>query len=190
MVTIYDRRRFFDAVRPSLFQGRLGATQVAGLEALLGAAPFDLHVKHLAYALATAKWETANTMQPIEEFEKGAGRSYGASDPRTGKIYYGRGYVQLTWKTNYQLAKDKLGIDFVSHPELALDPSLAATIMFRGMAEGWFTGKRFSHYFTPTRTDAVNARRIINGTDKAAEIAALYRLFLDALLGAEVKLAA
>ena len=181
----YDRIAFFDAVRGSLFGGRLSPTQVAGLEAILSAAPADLHVKHLAYALATAKWETAHTMRPIEEYGKGSGRPYGKPDPVTGKAYYGRGYVQLTWKTNYQKAKDELGPDFVNHPELALDPKLAARILFRGMAEGWFTGRKLSDYFTPTRSDPVDARRIVNGTDKAAEIAKLYRPFLDALLAAE-----
>lgn len=186
MATIYDRKRFFDAVRKTLFGGRLSAMQVAGVEAILSAAPLELHVKHLAYALATTKWETAGTMQPIEEYGRGRGRAYGKPDPKTGKVYFGRGYVQLTWLANYQRAKDKLGPDFVNHPELALDPSLAAQIMFRGMSEGWFTGRKLGDYFTPQRTDAVNARRIINGTDRASEIAELYRLFLDALRAAEV----
>lgn len=190
MTTTYDRKRFFDSVRKPLFGGRISATQVAGMEAILSAAPLDFHIKHLAYGLATAKWETAHTMQPIEEYGRGEGRNYGRPDPVTGKTYYGRGYVQLTWKANYQRAKDELGPDFVNHPELALDPKLAATIMFRGMAEGWFTGRKLSHYLTPTKSDPVNARRIINGTDKAVETAALYRLFLDALLEAEAKRAA
>jgi putative chitinase len=182
----YDRKRFFDAVRHTLFDGRLGQLQVAGMEAILDAAPADLHVKHLAYVLATAKHETAHTMQPIEEFGRGAGRPYGRADPVTGRTYYGRGFVQLTWKANYQKAKDKLGPDFVNRPELALDATLAARIIFRGMAEGWFTGRKLSDYFTPTRSDPVEARRIVNGTDKAATIAGYYRLFLDALLGAQV----
>ncbi len=182
----YDRKRFFDAVRRDLFNGRLSGLQVSGMEALLDAAPDDFNIKYLAYALATAKHETAHTMQPIEEYGKGAGRTYGRADPITGKTYYGRGYVQLTWKANYQRAKDKLGPDFVNRPELALDPKLAATIMYRGMTEGWFTGKALSAYFSANHSDPVNARRIINGTDKADTIAGYYRKFLDALLAAEI----
>lgn len=183
---LYDRKRFFDAVRVSLSGGRLGASQVAGMETILDAAPEGLHVKHLAYVLATAKHETAHTMQPIEEYGRGAGRIYGRADPITGRTYYGRGFVQITWKANYQKAADRLGVDLVRRPELALDPAIAATILFRGMGEGWFTGRTLAASFTPTRSDPINARRIVNGLDRAELIASYYRLFLDALLAAEL----
>lgn len=181
----YDRKTFFDAVRSSLFGGNLTQSQVDGMEAVLSAAPPDFFIKNLAYALATDFHETARTMQPIEEYGRGAGKSYGIPDPKTKQAYYGRGYVQLTWKSNYQKAKDRLGPDFVNDATLALNPTHAANIMFRGMSEGWFTGKKLSDYFTATTSDPVNARRIINGTDKASTIAGYYTKFLDALLKAE-----
>lgn len=185
----YDRKRFFDAVRKPLFGDRLSLTQVSGMEAILAAAPPDFHIKHLAYALATTKHETAHTMQPIEEYASGAayeGRaSLGNTQPGDGKRFKGRGYVQLTGRANYAKAKAKFGVDVVTHPEKVMEPSLAAKIMFDGMSQGWFTGKKLSDYFTTTRSDPVNARRIINGTDKADLIAGYYRLFLDALLEAE-----
>ena len=124
-------------------------------------------------------------MQPIEEFGKGAGRTYGAPDPRTGLAYYGRGLVQLTWLANYLKAGTKLGVDLVYHPELALRPDIAAQILFRGMIEGWFTGRKLADYFGPGHSDPVGARHIINGVDCAALIAGYYSYFLAALQAAK-----
>lgn len=137
-------------------------------------------VSWLAYVLATTYHETAATMKPIEEYGKGAGRPYGEPDPVTGQVYDGRGYVQLTWKDNYQKAQEQV-VDFrtmgndvplVEQPDLAMAPWVAAQVAIVGMAEGWFTGKKLSDYLSDTATDYFNARRIINGTDKAQPIAA------------------
>jgi predicted chitinase len=98
-----------------------------------------------------------------------------------GAIFCGRGFVQLTGRRNYKKASDKLGVDFVSNPALVMKPAHASAIMFDGMIEGWFTGKKLSDYITATKTDFVNARRIINGTDKAREIAAEAGHYLAAL---------
>jgi hypothetical protein len=139
----------------------------------------------LAYMLATAYHETAQKIWPIEEYGKGAGRDYGAPDPETGEAYFGRGLVQLTWKSNYQKAGAALGLiedrDLVWHPGLALDSLIAARVMFRGMAEGWFTGRRLGQYFDGDTDDPINARQIINGNDKDTLIAGYHELFLEAL---------
>jgi hypothetical protein len=137
-------------------------------------------VSWLAYVLATTYHETAFIMEPVEEYGKGAGHSYGEPDPETGQIYYGRGYVQLTWIYNYQKAQEyvvnfntmKNDLDLMNNPDLALTPWVAAQVAIGGMSQGWFTGKGLGDYLTDTSTDYVNARRIINGTDKAQTIAA------------------
>jgi predicted chitinase len=137
-------------------------------------------VSWLAYVLATTYHETAATMQPIEEYGKGAGRPYGEPDPETGQAYYGRGYVQLTWKDNYQKAQGVVldlrtmtnDVPLLMQPDAAMTPWVAAQIAINGMSQGWFTGKGLGDYLTDTFTDYVNARRIINGTDKASTIAA------------------
>ncbi len=172
---------FFDAVRASLFGGSLAQPQVEGIEIIVSTweRAGDGDDRKLAYLLATAFHETARTMQPIAEYGKGKGRKYGT--PVNGKVYYGRGYVQLTWDYNYARAKKELGADFVDNPELALDKKHAADIMINGMTQGWFTGKKLSDYFTISKNDPVNARRIINGTDKAKEIAAHHEAFLHAI---------
>lgn len=173
---MYDRDKFFAGVHalvPRLSQG-----QVDGFNAVLDAAPVGILRSHMAYCLATAWHETAFTMQPIEEYGRGAGKPYGP----TG--FWGRGYVQLTWKDNYAKAGAALGFDLVGTPSLALHPDVAAKVMFEGMSLGWFTGKKLSDYFSATVNDPVNARRIINGTDKAAQIAGYFNVFLVSLVDA------
>jgi putative chitinase len=53
--------------------------------------------------------------------------------------------------------------------------------MFRGMAEGWFTGRKLGQYFNDDEDDPVNARQIINGNDDDTLIAAYHSQFLSAL---------
>jgi putative chitinase len=165
---------FFTYVRQHLFGGKLTQKQVNGMNAILT----EWEKKHarkddrwLAYMLATTYHETDKTMQPIEEYGKGRGRKYGKPDPVTGKIYYGRGFVQLTWKYNYERMSKVAKDDLVNKPELALRLDYSTQIMFYGMINGSFTGKKLSNYFSADKEDWVNARRIINGTDKARLIA-------------------
>ena len=178
-----DRKRFFAAVRSSMFRGSLNQGQVDGMNAILDEWDRRAHgrLEWLAYMLATVFHETARTMQPIEEYGKGSGRRYGVRDPRTGHAYYGRGFVQLTWKENYDRAGKKLGADFVNHPEKVMELDHATAILFDGMFDGWFTGKKLIDYIGPRGTDYRNARRIINGTDKASTIAGYARKFRSAL---------
>jgi hypothetical protein len=131
----------------------------------------DRDDRWLAYALATAHHETDRSFGPIREYGRGRGRPYGVPDAQTGHAYYGRGLVQLTWKDNYAKMGRLLGVDLVADPDLALDLRHAVPIIFTGMERGMFTGKKFADYLNPTRDDWVNARRIINGTDRANLIA-------------------
>lgn len=135
-----------------------------------------------AYVLATAWWETARTMEPVVE-------AYWLSEEwrRTHLRYYpwyGRGFVQLTWEANYKRAAQELGVPLDKNPALALDPAIAVRVAVTGMRLGWFTGKKLADYITLQRSDFRGARRIINGTDKADEIAAYARDY-DAALKAE-----
>jgi hypothetical protein len=195
-----DRGIFFDMVRETLFGGALAQTQVDGLNALLDYFEvFFLETGHddlrpLAYMLATSHHETAETHQPIEEYGKGQGHDYGKPDPETGQTYYGRGYVQLTWRDNYARATESLHLGgddhLVWHASRALDPAIAAQIMGQGMSEGWFTGKKLPDYFNATTDDPIGARRIINPDDKGPMIAGYHEDFLEALVAASVPLPA
>lgn len=85
-----------------------------------------------------------------------------------------RGFVQLTWETNYQKYQDLTGLPMVSKPDLVLgDPDLSAYILIHGSKNGTFTGRKLSDYINSRKKDYYNARRIINGTDKASHIANL-----------------
>jgi len=163
--------------------GPLSQEQRRGMTQLLSRLTSDpaiSDVRWAAYMLATVKHECAETWQPIEEFGKGAGHSYGELVEVTDGFgnkrqnrYYGRGYVQLTWKENYQTMGHALGMgdQLMMAPERALDPTIAYNILSYGMRMGSFTGKKLADYITSNRADFVNARRIINRADQAEKIA-------------------
>jgi len=126
----------------------------------------------VAYVLATVEHETAGTFQPVRE------AYWESEDWRKAHLqsyypYYGRGYVQLTWKYNYQAYGEKLAIDLEGNPDLALDATNAMFILIDGFKNGVFTGKKLTDYINDNGTDFINARRCINGLDCAEKIAAL-----------------
>ena len=181
-----DRERFFRAVRELVFGGTLAQGQVDGINGILDAWEAKDEAsdpRFVAYSLATAFWETAQTMQPIAEYGHGAGKVYGTPDPATGLMYYGRGLVQLTWKANYAKMSEVCGIDLVGQPERAMEWPIAGKIMVEGMTRGMFTGRKLGDYFVGTRSDWVDARAIINGHDRAAQIAGYGMHFYSGILG-------
>lgn len=200
-----DRKYFYDSVRKSLFHGKLDSDQVASIDNILDIFEMkypELGLNALAYCLGTVYHECSykkddvfyRSMQPVEEIGKGRRHDYGkklkygnGTRKRIAyafpdKFYYGRGYVQLTWFELYDKLGKILKVDLLNNPEMALGKELAAEIMFTGMKDGLFTGKRLSFFFTEKRSDWVKARSIINGNDKAEEIAEYAKLFHKALL--------
>lgn len=124
------------------------------------------------------------------------GRELGNDAPGEGAAYSGKGYVQLTGEDNYEKAEEDLRREYPdvvaafeqrkgrifdltlgdqpgdqSDPENAKDPVIAYCIMSYGMRHGRFTGKKLNDYINESTCDYRNARRIINGTDKADLIA-------------------
>lgn len=193
MAATLDRAVFFDHVRKPVFGGSLTASQVAGMDAVFDACPAVLPTDPLAYCLATDAWETGHTMQPIREYGLGKGKSYGKPTGPHKQAYYGRGLVQLTWLANYEKVTEKLrklGLlkpdeDLARTPDLALRPDIASAILFHGMIEGWFTGKKLSDYFGHGKSNPKGARAIINGTDHASLIAGYFTHFRAALIAAK-----
>lgn len=205
-----DRKVFYASVRGNPLGRTLTQQQVDGIEAILdewderwsGRDP-----RCLAYILATVFHETDGSFQPVREGSVGgrrltdaqarayvAGRGYPYAKPIRGKVYYGRGLVQLTWIENYRKIGLALGLDLVGNPELACDPSVAVRILFEGMfrgrtGRGDFTGKALEDYFggprgdlaTAERAKAREARRIVNGSDRADLVAGYFVAFMRAL---------
>jgi hypothetical protein len=169
------RPTFFQYVRNAPFNGRVSETQADGLNKILDYKEEKypkLSLNEFAYILATAFWESGRTMQPVRE--KG-GEKYLRS-----KKYYpwvGEGLVQITWERNHK----KFG---ATAPGQMMTWPRALDALFRGMILGMFTGKRLNQYFNDVKEDPREARRIVNGTDKAGLIADFYHNFKMALVAA------
>lgn len=185
-----NTKTFYDTIRPTLFAGSISSKQFEGIEAILSEYSSQCinDLRKLAYILATAYHETAKTMRPIAEYGKGKNYDYGKKLKMSRKtyttphqLYYGRGFVQLTWYENYDNMGKKLGLDLLNNPDLLLTLKPSIDVMFLGMTKGMFTGKKLADYFTDSKTDWVNARRIINGTDVAERIAGYAKIFYNAL---------
>jgi hypothetical protein len=145
-----------------------------------------------AYILATAYWETGRSMKPVKETVMPHHNDKNPSDAevirrldswarkigRTSNIYwregwFGRGYVQLTHKRNYERATRETGFNLVRNPDLALHPEVAAAVLVQGMMQGWFTGRALPEYVNAQSVDYANARRVVNAMDRARDIAAI-----------------
>jgi hypothetical protein len=102
--------------------------------------------------------------------------------------YFGRGLVQITWWHGY--AKSSVdfgyGLELLLNPEKVKDYHTAYEIMVKGMTtgDGYANGKKCSQYFTDNVTNYVAARAMVNGSDKAKDIAALAEAFETLLLAA------
>jgi hypothetical protein len=182
---------FFEAVRP-MFGGSLSQQQVDGFKIIFEAwrKVGSGNERDLAYILATAYHETARTMQPVRETlatTDAKAKERLTKAWKSGKLpwvksdywsggWFGRGFVQLTHRANYVKAGDKLGVDLVSDPSKAMIPEVSALILVRGMQEGWFTGMKLAD-----AADFREARRVVNGTDRASQIAMYADAFLSAL---------
>ncbi|WP_242514481.1 hypothetical protein [Enterobacter cloacae] len=158
----------------------------------------------LAYMLATARHETYhfttgeyfsekpevgslnyfNQYDPVlatDQFGKNRAISNGNTQQGDGFKYRGRGCVHLTWKNNYQKAKDKFSVDFINQPDLAGDFKYSVPIMVWGMEGGIFTGKSISTYINSSNVSYESARKVINGSDQKALVASYAERFQSIL---------
>lgn len=204
-------KSFYDAVRPIFPGGILTSDQVTGMGALLDAfAAGKIPLDQQAYMLATVFHESGHTMQPVREtfarsddeairnldraFARGqlhwVTKPYWRRDAE-GKAWFGRGFPQITHKVNYAKLSAHAGVDLVADPDQALKMPVAIKILIAGMQLGLFTGKDLGDYLDGVdESDAedlrefTNARRIVNGTDRAALIGQAALTFEHALKGA------
>lgn len=134
-----NRKFFYDYVRSHLFDGSLKQKQVNGINALLDYWDSEMAEEDdrwLAYVLATVHHECDQSMQPIKEYgsknyfwrmydiegeRPTVARKLGNINAGDGVKFYGRGFVQLTGRKNYQDWTDRLGVQLIEDPDLALD---------------------------------------------------------------------
>lgn len=184
---------FFAYLRAGKYLGpTLTVAEVSGCQAILEACSKACWpVSWAAYALGTAWHETAHTMQPVKEFGGEAyfkrrydieglrpdiARQLGNVYPGDGALFCGRGYPQTTGRANYVKLDKRLGLGglLITTPDVALRSDIAADMMVCGMGEGLFTGKSLADYLPSGPAaygDFLRARRVVNGVDRAADIA-------------------
>lgn len=159
----------------------------------------DADVKRLAFVLGTARRESMGTFEPVREAprcgsdegcrERAIGRlladravksakqarpNYALPDAN-GQRFYGRGFVQVTLRENYQETGAKVGLDLVSAPDRVLDPHIAGEILIRGMLEGWYGSKKpLSTYIDGDKADWISARNNVNPYSPNKPITAAY----------------
>lgn len=111
-------------------------------------------------ALATIRTEVGRTFLPLTENASGSayeGRTdLGNYCPGDGPKYKGRGFIQLTGRSNYTQYGLIFNLDLVCHPELALQTDIASQIL--------------AHYFKDRGVDIVcneknwtRVRQLVNG---------------------------
>lgn len=207
-----DRAKFFAAVRSPLSVNK--KAQVQGIDAILDEAERrGTPLAHLAAILAEAHHETGGQFQPVSENlnysarrltevwpsrfptiasaapyagnpRKLANKVYGArlgnTDDNDGWLYRGRGLAQITGKTNYA----KFGL--AATPDKASEMATAVRILFDGMVDGLFTGRKLKDYDSADGYRYAASRAIINGDVKAngARIEKYGRAFEAALRSA------
>jgi hypothetical protein len=138
----------------------------------------------IAYVFATAEHEShfGRFMMELDDGWYLEGREdLGNTEPGDGPRFKGRGFVQITGRRNYRIWSDKLGINLIDNPEKAALPEIAALILVRGMRDGSFTNVDLSDFIVGDRRDFFNARRIVNGLDRADDIAQIAESYFKAI---------
>lgn len=177
-----DRQLFYEEYRKEFGMIKLNKT-VETIESIFNRAELEkTPVKHLSYMFATAYHEARDAQYQYDFYpimERGSWNYIvnqywynskvrgwlGNTSIDRAYLLRGRGLVQITGETNYK----RFGL--LDNPDKALEPETAVTILFDGMNKGVFTGKKLLDYINDGKADYVNARRIVNGTDKAQVIA-------------------
>ncbi len=179
-----DRVKFYQELRNKKLFKTLTQLQVDSIDAILNECELQGvdDIRQVAYILATPYHECYNPKKP--ETRLTPITEYGSKAYLEGKKYYpyiGRGFSGLTWEDNYRKEGKRLNLDLVNSPDLILDIPVAANSHVWCLTHGTYTGKKISDYINDKKCDFVNSRRVINGKDKAEEIAAIAQKFLTCL---------
>lgn len=127
-----------------------------------GSIPVNVSPLVMTGALATVRVECGKNFKPIMEYASGEAyenrKDLGNTEKGDGVRFKGRGYIQLTGRSNYALFGQKIGLDLISNPDLALDIEVGAKIL--------------AHYFKDRGVveaclakDWLRVRKLINGVN-------------------------
>lgn len=179
-----DKQKFYQRIREVKLFDKMSQMQVDTIDAVLNECEKQqlTDTRQVAYIFATAYWEAHNPKKP--ELRLTPIKEFGGEDYLKSKKYYpyfGRGLSQLTWDYNYKKEGQRLNLDLITNPDLILDIPVAANSHVYCMVHGIYTGKKLSDYINDQKCDFAGARKIINGTDKKDEIAAIAQKFLSCL---------
>lgn len=128
-----------------------------------GAMPSSVNPLIMAGALATVRVEVGKNFKPIMEYASGEAyegrKDLGNTSPGDGVRYKGRGYIQITGKANYSTYGNKIGVDLINNPDLALTVENSSKIL--------------AHYFNDRKViqaclakDWLTVRKLVNGVNR------------------------
>ena len=128
-------------------------------------------------ALMSQAAHESDKFKTAEEYASGnayEGRTdLGNTQAGDGKRYKGRGYLQITGRTNYKEMGDKLGVDLVNNPEKLEDRNLAA----KASVEWW---KENVQPLVADFSDVERITKIVNGGfNGLADRQKYFKEFLD-----------
>lgn len=198
-----NRSFFVVNAKQTLFDGSIKTSQVSGLKIFLDyweTKHADKDDRWFAYILGTVHHETGRSFLPVREtFAKtdkdairilnksfGSGKLTWVKKPYwdfdlDGKSWIGRGYCQITHKKNYQNVSKLINYDLLYDPNSALKPEIAVKVAVEGMIKGIFTGKSLADFFMGSKSDWKNARRIINGLERADLVASYAKKYYSCI---------
>lgn len=118
-------------------------------------------------ALATVRTEVGYKFKPIEEYASGAAyegrRDLGNTQKGDGVKFKGRGYIQLTGRSNYLNYGKRLGLDLIKNPQLALDVKNSARIL-----AVYFKDRKVN--VACEKQDWIKVRKLVNGGTNGLDV--------------------
>lgn len=97
-------------------------------------------------------------------------KDLGNTQPGDGKLFMGRGLIQITGRANYATCGDALGLQLTAQPQLLEQPGNAA------LSAAWFWNTRGLNVLADAGDFETITRRINGGLNGLADRQALYAL--------------